>query len=155
MSTIETILSKYRSKIDNLSLELIIAHELKKSREFVFTYPEFQLTKKQEIKCKQLIKRYFNNEPLSYIFEKKEFYKLNFKVTKNTLIPRPETELLVELVLQEISNIPSKPINVVDIGTGSGNIIISIAKNLNVKKINYFGIDISQKALNMAKYTSI
>jgi release factor glutamine methyltransferase len=140
--------------MDNLDLELLIAHELKKSREFVLTYPETELTKNQEASTKQLIKRRLSHEPLAYILGHKEFYGLNFKVTKDTLIPRPETELLVEKALQEISSAKDTSLNIIDVGTGSGNIIISVAKNLKNKKINYFGIDISKDALKVASYNA-
>jgi release factor glutamine methyltransferase len=87
----------------------------------------------------------------------KEFYGLDFKVNKNTLIPRPETETMVDLVLQKISTTRKlQPINLIDIGTGSGNIIISIVNkllNYESRIINYdfYGIDISKKALDIAK----
>ncbi|MFA5961801.1 MAG: peptide chain release factor N(5)-glutamine methyltransferase [Parcubacteria group bacterium] len=154
MATIQTIFDEYRSKIDSLDLELLIAHELKQSREFVLTYPEKTVTSKQETAISKLLARRLRHEPIAYILGHKEFYGLDFKVTKDTLIPRPETELLVEKALQEISNAKNAPLNIIDVGTGSGNIIISVAKNLKNKQINYFGIDISEKALAIAKYNA-
>jgi len=89
--------------------------------------------------------------PLAYILGYKEFYGLSFKVTPNTLIPRPETELLVELAIQG-TNIKEQTSNIIDVGTGSGNIIISIAKNHpEYSGLNYFAVDISNKALQIAK----
>ncbi len=154
MATIQTILDKYRPKIDNLDLELLIAHEIKKSREFVLAHPEEKIGRKREIEINKLLARRFKNEPIAHILGHKEFYGIDFKVTKDTLIPRPETELLVERTLQEILVAKNTPLSVIDIGTGSGNIIISIAKNSKDKKINYFGIDISGKALIIAKYNA-
>jgi len=162
VATIQTILDKYRSKIDSLDLELLIAHELKKSREFILTYPETELTKKQETSTKQLITRRLSHEPLAYILGQKEFYGLEFKVAKDTLIPRPETELLVEQALQKIQDTRYKKqrMSVIDIGTGSGNIIISIAKALESKNLLHasccmlYGIDISEKALAIAKHNA-
>ena len=96
-----------------------------------------------------MIKRRENHEPLAYILGHKEFYSLDFKVTRDTLIPRPETEHLVE----EIIKLKSKNKNIVDIGTGSGNIIIALANNIKAKN-NYYGIDISSRALNIAKHNA-
>ncbi len=162
MSTIHSILAQYRPKIASLDLELLIAHELKKSREFVLAHPEFQLTKKQETRNKQLIARRLHHEPLAHILGHKEFYGLDFQVTPETLIPRPETELLVEQALQKIQDTRNKKqrISVVDVGTGSGNIIISIAKTIEDKKLLHasgcmlYGIDISKNALQVAKHNA-
>lgn len=195
MSTIQAILDKYRPKIDNLDLELILAHELKKTREFVLTYPEFQLTKIQDARCKRLIARRLHREPLAYILGHKEFYGLDLEVTKDTLIPRPETEILIEQALLKIPayaeapagrqetclrqgfggqarNLPTPPadgfgqaskkqrVNIIDVGTGSGNIIISIAKTIESKNLLHascymlYGIDISEKALTIAKHNA-
>jgi len=154
VTTIQAILAKYRPKIDNLDLELLIAHALEKSREFVLAHPEYKIPKFQISNFKFQIARRIHGEPLAHISGCKEFYGLNFKVTKDTLIPRPETELLVEKALENILNIHRDALNIVDVGTGSGNIIISIAKNLKNKKINYFGIDISKVALKIAKYNA-
>lgn len=154
MATIQTILGKYRPKIDNIDLELIIAHELKKTREFVLAHPEFPISplKIKKLELKILRRKY--SEPLAYILSQKEFYGLNFKVTKDTLIPRPETELLVEKTLEIAKSIKHNALSIIDIGTGSGNIIISVAKSLKNKKTNYFGADIFKEALTVAKYNA-
>ncbi|MCX6762115.1 MAG: peptide chain release factor N(5)-glutamine methyltransferase [Candidatus Moranbacteria bacterium] len=169
MATIQTILAKYRPKIDSLDLELIIAHELKKSREFVLTYPEKTVNGKQEAEIRKLLNKRLRNEPLAHILGHKEFYGLDFKVTRDTLIPRPETEMLVELALrkkQETRNLPTgqagkkQVMYIVDVGTGSGNIIISIAKAIESKNLLHascymlYGTDISEKALKIAKYNA-
>jgi len=151
--TIHDLFAKYFSKLDRLDLELISAHIIKKSREFVLAHPEYEIPKLKIVNCKLKIARRMNNEPLAYILGHKEFYRLDFKVNKHTLIPRPETELLVELAMQEVKSM-KKVASVVDVGTGSGNIIISLAKNLQNKKIKYFGVDISKKALQVAKYNA-
>ena len=144
--TIQGIFKQYFNQLDRLDLELLIASVIKKPREFVLSYPEHKLTKNQELKTKNLTARRAKKEPLAYILGQKEFYGLNFKVDKNTLIPRPETELLVEKVLA----IKSKNKTIIDIGTGSGNIIVALAKNIKEKN-NFYGIDISAKALEVAK----
>ncbi len=165
IETIANLQKKYFQKIDRLDLDLIMAHILKKPREFVLAHPEHKPTGAQMAKIGSFVARRAKHEPLAYILGYKEFYGLNFKVTPDTLIPRPETELLVELAIQE-TKIKEQTSNVIDIGTGSGNIIISIAKNYKLpastrgndrsstrggKTTNYFATDISSKALKIAK----
>ncbi|MFA6383421.1 MAG: peptide chain release factor N(5)-glutamine methyltransferase [Parcubacteria group bacterium] len=144
--TIKDILIKCHKKIDSLDLELLIAEAIKKSREFVLAHPEFKLTKNQELKTKNLLTRRRRGEPLAYILGHKEFYGLNFKVNESVLVPRPETEMLVEEVLK----LQPKDNIIIDVGTGSGNIIINLAKNLKNKN-KFIAIDISTKALAVAK----
>jgi release factor glutamine methyltransferase len=139
-------------KLPPLEQELILSHILKKSREYVLTHPEIQLSKKQEQLFATMSARRLKNEPMAYILGRKEFYGLDFKVTRHTLIPRPETELLVE----ELIKLKHKNCTIIDIGTGSGNIIISIAKNLKfrISNLKFIGVDISSKALKIAKYNA-
>jgi len=113
------------------------------------THPEMRLNKKQKQLLHKMSARRLKNEPLAHILGHKEFYGLDFKVTRHTLIPRPETELLVE----EIIKLRPKNSTIIDVGTGSGNIIISLCKNIKNKN-NYYGIDISEKALRVAKYNT-
>ncbi|PIP26715.1 MAG: peptide chain release factor N(5)-glutamine methyltransferase [Candidatus Moranbacteria bacterium CG_4_9_14_3_um_filter_40_7] len=158
---IQSVLEKYSSKIDYLDLDLLISAVIKKPREFVLTHPEYKLKKSQILNLKSQISRRIKNEPVAYILGKKEFYGLEFKVDKNTLIPRPETEQLVELVLKELRTKNYQPkTSIIDVGTGSGNIIISIAKAIDKFKIQsrvlgtkfkIIGIDISRKALKIAR----
>jgi release factor glutamine methyltransferase len=136
-------------QIPPFEVELILAHILKKSREYVLMHPELILTKAQKRQFEKLIKRRKACEPLAHILGHKEFYGLDFKVNKNVIIPRPETEMLVE----EILRLKPKNKNIIDIGTGSGNIIIALAKNIKEKN-NYFGIDISEKALSVTRFNA-
>lgn len=154
-------LKKKKNETPQLDAELLLGFVLKKSREYVLIHPEYQLTKLQETKYKKILERRLKHEPIAYILGQKEFYGLNFKVTKDTLIPRPETESLVELALCSMKHetYNKKNTTIIDIGTGSGNIIISVAKNNEQRpminnKIQYFGIDISKKALTIAKKNS-
>ena len=165
MLSISDFIKKYSSKINRIDLELIIANSLGKTREFVLTYPECIVTSNQQSVINKLIKKRMAGEPVAYLVGHKEFYGLDFVVNRDTLIPRPETEQIIELTLSEISNFKSLPrrhasqisnLNIVDIGTGSGNIIISIVteleKNTKYKILNtkYYGIDISKDALKIA-----
>ncbi len=159
MFSISDFQKKYHQKIDSLDLDLLIAAAIKKPREFVLTHPEYKINNSQISNLKSQILRRIKHEPLSYILGKKEFYGLEFKVNKNVLIPRPETEQIVELASYNIKhgtwNRKNKLI-VADIGTGSGNIIISLAKtlknyNLRFKNYDFFATDISSKTLAIAK----
>lgn len=151
MSTLSDFLIKY-SALDRIDLELILAHALKKNREFILTHPETTLTKIQKETTTRMISRRIKHESIAHILEKKDFYNLSFKVSAHTLIPRPETELLIDEVMKKIST--QEIDTIIDIGTGSGNIIISLAYLLKDKKITYFGTDISKEALKIAKYNA-
>ena len=149
MPNIKQILLK--TKLSKLDAELIIAHVLKKPREYVVAHPELKINILKIWKIKKLFKARQNNFPLSYITGKKNFFGLDFIVNKNVLIPRPETELMVSTAINEQKTINKKNIIFVDVGTGSGCIPISIAKNLKNKKTKFFAVDISKKALSIAK----
>jgi release factor glutamine methyltransferase len=136
-----------RNKIDLLDLELIISRVIKKPREFVLAHPEHKVIANCELRIANYVKRRISGEPLAYIFGEKEFYGLNFKVNKNVLVPRPETELLVEEALYLASR-NSQSATLIDVGTGSGCIIITLAKQL--KNSKFFAIDISKPALKIA-----
>ncbi|HEX7586062.1 MAG TPA: hypothetical protein VF390_00270 [Patescibacteria group bacterium] len=96
------ITKKYYGKIDSLDLELLIAAAIDKPREFVLAHPEYKLTKFQISNFKFQISRRINGEPIAYILGHKEFFGLDFKVNKHTLIPRPETELIPQIVTQNM-----------------------------------------------------
>jgi release factor glutamine methyltransferase len=157
--TIKEILTSLCCKISPLDREILLSLAGDFSREYILAHPEKKLTNQQIKKYKSFLKRRCDGEPIAYISGKKEFYGLEFIVNKNVLIPRPETELLVEEVLQEIQNdachqTEKLPEAIVDVGTGSGNIIISILKNLPEKlreKINFYALDVSKSALRFSK----
>ena len=145
-----------KNKINSalLDAEILLSCALGKPKEFIYAHPEYQISKTQDAKYKKHLLRRLKGEPTAYILGHKEFYGLNFLVNNNVLIPRPETELLVEEVLKYIKNSKLKIKNstLADIGTGSGCIPIAIAKNLyNVECIKYYGIDNSIKALVVAR----
>jgi len=141
-------------KLSPLDAEILLSLVINRPKEYILAHPEKKITKLQRDKFLSFAKRRFAGEPLAYIVKKKEFFGLEFSVNKNVLIPRPETELLVESVLNEIQKIKYKRSTaIVDLGTGSGNIIISIIKNIpkKIKRINFYAVDISKEALIVAK----
>jgi len=143
------ILAQAKITSADLDAEVILMSLLKKDKDFIFTHPEAKLTAVQEKKYLQDIKKRFKGLPVAYITGEKEFYGLKFKVDRHVLIPRPETELLAEEAINIAKKISPKNPTIVDIGTGSGAIAISIAKNLpGVKTI---ATDKSSKALEIAR----
>jgi len=113
----------------------------------IFSNPEFLIDKKMQKKIFLVVDRLKKQEPIQYIFGEANFFGLSFLVNKNVLIPRPETEELVEWILSNSS--PTLPYRILDIGTGSGCIAVSLAKNL--PNASVFGLDISNEALKLAK----
>lgn len=161
-SSIENIIREVYQKLEKtsptprLDAEVLLSYALKKPREFVLAHPEYKLSQNQELKVRNYVSRRKKGEPIAYILGQKEFYGLGFKVTLDTLIPRPETEMLVEKALNEVRNTLRKT-TIIDVGTGSGNIIISIAHNIKHgmwNNFNFYATDISQKSLRVAKHNA-
>ena len=129
-----------------LDSEILLSKTLNRSREEILTNLDKNINEKKISLFREYLKRRSKNEPIAYILEEKEFWSKKFKVNKDTLIPRPETELLVDKILKIHRG---KKISILDIGTGSGCIIISLISELN-ESIGT-GIDISKKAILIAK----
>lgn len=140
-----------QSKISGLDSELILSFLLSKDRSFLHAHPDLILPKSLQNKANKFLSRRENNEPLAYIFGYKEFYGRNFKVTKNTLIPRPATEDIIDLIKSQRKNFSSQP-KILDLGTGSGCIAITLALEIPSSKIT--AADICQKALKVAKFNA-
>jgi len=139
-------------QIDNprLNAELLLSHSLSLSREGLYVRLHSQIRKEEKETLESLIKRRISGEPLQYILGHQEFWSIDFKVDPRVLIPRPETELLVEQSLSILSETPFKsPPFVLEIGTGSGAVAISLAKE--VRDIFLIATDISREALMLAK----
>jgi release factor glutamine methyltransferase len=111
--------------------------------------PEMEMDALQLIKWESALSELKNQKPIQYIIGQTEFYGLPFLVNENTLIPRPETEELVEWIVVESSKSAVGSLKILDIGTGSGCIAISLAKNLPNAEV--FAVDVSEKALAVAK----
>ncbi|MBU0731680.1 peptide chain release factor N(5)-glutamine methyltransferase [Patescibacteria group bacterium] len=132
------------AKTPYLDSEVLLAFTLKKPREFLVTHSDKKLTKNQELRFRKYIARRLKGEPVAYIRGFKEFFEMDFIVNKNVLIPRPDTELLIETVLDNV-----KKGLLIDVGTGSGCIPVTLKKYL--PKAEIIGTDISEKALSVAK----
>ena len=137
-------LEKKGIKSARLNSELLLSHTLNCRRLDLYLGFERPLKINEIDSYREFIKRRGKFEPLQYIIGKVEFYGLEIEVNPSVLIPRPETELLVEIVIESLKNIDSP--NILDIGSGSGNISIALAKNILSSKI--IGIDISPNAIS-------
>ena len=126
---------------------MLLEATLKKSKEYLMIYDTKEITSIERDKYIRNVKRLIAGEPLQYITGKQEFMKLNFLVTKDVLIPRADTEILVEEVIKIAEN-KTNPV-ILDMCTGSGAIAVSLAKY--VKNVKVYAIDISEKALEIAK----
>jgi release factor glutamine methyltransferase len=171
----------------DLDARVLLEAAIDKKSAYIFAHPEMPITNAEYGKFRQYIRRRKKGEPIAYIFGHKEFYGYDFFVNKNVLIPRPETEFLVENALEFIksrhkNNQPItekihenleieklkpvvrlvEPLKILDMGTGSGNIIISLVKSLQKENIyngvrshsnvdKFYACDISKKALTIAK----
>jgi len=140
-------LQNKRIKSARLNSELLLAHILNCKRLELYLSFDRPLQKVETDSYRELLKRRGTFEPLQYIIGKVEFYGLEFVVDASVLIPRPETELLVEAIIE--STTTDQRINILDIGSGSGNISIALAKNIPTCKV--IGIDISEEAIEISK----
>lgn len=135
-----------QSDTSRLDAELLLAQLLKKPRTHLFCWPEENLTKTILQKYHQLIKKRSSGVPIAHLTGTKEFWSRDFHITSDTLIPRPETELLIELALKQLP--PNQNNLIADLGTGSGAIAITLAAERN--KTSVIATDLSQRALNIA-----
>ncbi len=134
----------------NLDSEILISEALKKNRNTILLNLKNEIIKKDLDYFKYLVKQRINKKPIAYIIKKKEFWKYDFYVNQHVLIPRPDTEIIVEQVLELTKN--KSKLNILDVGVGSGCIILSILKEK--QNFNGVGIDISRKSLNICKINS-
>ena len=141
-----SLLKENKIKSHVLDSEILLSKTLNKSREEILVSLDQKISKKNILVFNQYLRRRSKSEPIAYILEEKEFWSKKFYVNQETLIPRPETELLVESL---INIFKEKKISILDVGTGSGCIIVSLLFNL--QKANGLGIDASKKAIFTAK----
>ncbi|MEI6170448.1 MAG: peptide chain release factor N(5)-glutamine methyltransferase [Pseudomonadota bacterium] len=148
----EQELKKTNNLNSRLDSEILVSHLINIPRENIYSKLKEDLHLDKVEKLKQLVNRRAKKEPIAYILNNKEFWSTNFYVDRSVLIPRPETEVLIDLLLSKISN-KNKYLDVLDIGTGSGCILISLLKEL--KKARGVGVDKSSKAIAIAKKNSL
>jgi release factor glutamine methyltransferase len=135
-----------------LDSEILVSHLINIPRESIYSKLKENLPSNKAEELQKLVSRRVKKEPIAYILNNKEFWSTNFYVDRSVLIPRPETEVLIDLILSQISN-KNNYLNILDIGTGSGCILISLLKEL--AKAKGIGVDKSTKAIAIAKKNSI
>jgi len=143
------ILKNHNIYSHELDAQVILSDIMRVKREYLIINNEINIPEKIMEKYDIAIKRRIKSEPVAYIIGKKEFWSQNFKVNHSTLIPRPESELLIYKLVNYFKN---KRINILDIGTGSGCILLSLLKKLHLSR--GIGIDISSKAVKTAEINS-
>ena len=140
------ILKSHNIESHELDAEIMLSDIMKVTREFLILNNNVNISDDIRKKYHKAVKRRINNEPVAYITGKKDFWSESFLINKSTLVPRPETELLLYKV---INYFKKKSINILDIGTGSGCILLSVLKELKYSK--GIGIDISKGAIKTAQ----
>ncbi|HIO97640.1 MAG TPA: peptide chain release factor N(5)-glutamine methyltransferase [Leucothrix sp.] len=153
MNEIGDVLKQARDQLNTVSdspaldAELLLAHCLNKNQTYLHTWPEQILTADQQKCFLKLIEKRLTNYPVAYLLGIKHFWTLGLIVTPDVLIPRPETELLVEIALENIKDIAHPKI--LDLGTGSGAIALALASERDDAEI--IACDFSSRALKIAK----
>jgi release factor glutamine methyltransferase len=143
-----------QSESGPLEAQVLLAHLLDRPRDWILSHPEAPLQKSLAIQFSSLIRRAAEGEPLAYLTGRQEFFGLNFEVTPDVLIPRPETELLVDAALHWLASrrkgtsTPSRQILAVDLGTGCGCIAAALA--VHAAELRVMAADISARALTVA-----
>ncbi|WP_299880926.1 peptide chain release factor N(5)-glutamine methyltransferase [uncultured Cocleimonas sp.] len=155
--TIQRVLFNARKELEAISdsaaldVELLLAHCLKKNRTYCHTWPEHELTQSEQRCFEDALKLRKDDYPVAYILGKKSFWTFDVEVTPDVLIPRPETELLVEVALEKIADIKNPKI--LDLGTGSGVIALALASERPDASI--VACDSSKKALEVAQRNAV
>jgi release factor glutamine methyltransferase len=132
-----------------LDAQILLMHVTNHNRAWLLSHPDITLTLKQEKILKQLVRKLQDGIPLPYVLGHWEFFGLDFYVTPDVLIPRPETELIVEAALSHVRSIPQSNYHILDVGTGSG--IIAICLAIHIPQAELVATDISAAALKIAR----
>lgn len=147
MTTVATLLRQARERIDPAEAELLLAHALGRSRTWLLVHADDEIAADDAARFEALVERRVAGEPVAYLTGSRGFWTLDFAVTPATLIPRPETELLVELALARIP--ADADARIADLGTGSGAIALAIAKERPRSRV--VATDASVEALDVAR----
>jgi len=153
-STIEELASYLAIKLETtdfpqLETEIILSYILEKPKSYLYAHPYKKISNKIISRAEQLLTRRLQGTPIAYLTKKKEFFGHNYQINRSTLIPRPDTEILVQKALSYIHISEEKKLSVLEIGTGSGCISISILLH-SKKNLNILATDISKNALRVA-----
>jgi len=132
--------------VPQLEAQVLLAYVLGCDRAYLYAWPENEVSEENIKQYQEIIRRREQHEPIAYLVGNKEFWSLAFKVSKDTLIPRADTELLVQTVLD---NLPQTMQSVVDVGTGCGIIACTLAHQRPNWQV--YGVDISAQALEIAR----
>ncbi len=166
MKNLKAALQKYASRLPTGEAEILVARVIRKDRAFLYAHPDYRLSLIAYFRFRYYLHLRCSGIPIAYITHHKQFFGIDFFVNKHTLIPRPETELMVENAIEAIRRKweTEERIVFIDVGTGSGCIPIAIAKamsnqqcsNVTIEhgpesKLSFYGIDISRPALKIAK----
>lgn len=151
---VESIINLFKTKLHSIYQEREIDNIILLSFEYVMGWDKItfrqnrssNLSESELLKFNNIVKRLASNEPIQYIIGETEFYGLRFKVDSSVLIPRPETEELVNLIIND--HLKNQEISILDIGTGSGCIAVAIKKHLPKAKV--FALDVSSQAIDVA-----
>src|SRR5882762_9463007 len=148
---------------DTLAAELLLLHATQKERTYLYSHPEAELTNEEARAYQSLLDRRISGVPVQHLTGKQEFWGLSFEVTPDVLIPRPETEHLIEVALDRLalrelragrlSRNDGAGLSIVDIGTGSGCIAIALAKEL--PQAQFVAVDLSAAALAVARRNAV
>ncbi len=149
VKVIRTIATQLPGETAAFDAQVLLAHITGRNRAWLLSHPESTLTVQQELMLQRAIQQLQDGLPLPYVLGHWEFFGLDFLISPNVLIPRPETELLVEAVLTQVRTNPQTHYRILDIGTGSGIIPISLA--VHIPQAELVATDISSAALSIAK----
>ena len=133
-----------------LDAEVLLAHVLNKPRVYLHTWPETELSQIQDSRFRKLIRQRATGQPVAYLTGQREFWSLNFAVNPDALIPRPETELLVEQTLALLAE--NEPLRIADLGTGSGAVAIALAHEREHWQL--YAIDRSLQCVKLAQHNA-
>ncbi len=143
---------KTRSDSWQLDSELLLARVLDKPREYLFTWPQQELLAEQLLQFQELLFRRKDGEPIAYILGRRAFWDFEVEVNSSVLIPRPETELLVETALDLLAEGDDSAYRIADLGTGSGAIALALAKAHKTSSV--VAVDLSADALELAEFNA-
>jgi len=145
--SIADALGEAKGELNPSDLYYLLGYSLRRDRTFLLSHPEYEISHLEWLRWRRMKRRRIKGMPAAYLTGEKEFYGISFHVNRHTLIPRPETELLVDEVIHR------HPASVLDMGTGSGCIAVALAMHLPGCRIT--AVDISRRALAMARRNAL